>query len=166
MQLTHYDSKFEVRSFPVVIICDGLSSPFNIGGIFRLADAFGVERLVFLNSGNELGKRFKRTSRSAEKYVSHSFEDNFTQVYDNLEQQGYQFLALEITEDSKAINQLSINSNQPVALVVGSENFGISDDVLNRIKTHVHITMYGINSSMNVVQSAAIALYEISNQLK
>ena len=68
MQLNHYNTKFEARKFPIVLICDGLLSPFNIGGIFRTAEAFGVEEILFLGSDTELSKRIKKTSRSAEKY--------------------------------------------------------------------------------------------------
>lgn len=166
MQLNHYNSKFKPHSFPVVIISDGLSSPFNIGGLFRLGDAFGIERIIFLNTLKGLGKRFKKTSRSAEKYIPYCFEDSFEGVHKELKNKGYQFIILEITSQSQSLDRLSINPTLPIALVVGSENFGVSQDILNTIKTHTHINMYGVNSSMNVVQSVAIALYEITNQLK
>ena len=164
MQLTHYQSKFEKRSFPVSIICDGISSPFNIGGILRLADAFNVKEVVFINSTDSFGKRFKKTSRAAEKYVAFSFSESFEQAANELKKQNYRFLALEITEKSLPLSTLSINPLHPVARVVGSENSGIDSDILKTVGHHYHINMYGVNSSMNVVQSLGIALYEITRQ--
>jgi len=53
-----------------------------------------------------------------------------------------------------------------VALVIGDENSGISEEILSQCKKQVHITMFGKNSSMNVSQAAAIALYELTKQLQ
>jgi tRNA G18 (ribose-2'-O)-methylase SpoU len=131
-----------------------------------VADAFGVEQIVFLNMTDGLGKRFKKTSRSAEKYVPYLISDNFEAIYGDLKKRHYQFLALEITHQSLPLNEFKLTKDQPVALIVGGENMGISDSILNEVETHLHISMYGVNSSMNVVQSAAIALYELSTQLK
>jgi tRNA G18 (ribose-2'-O)-methylase SpoU len=166
LQLTHNTSKFKSHNFPIKLICDSLQSPYNIGGIFRIADAFGIEEVILLNSSNDLGKRFKKTSRSTEKYVAHSFSDSFGTTQEKLLQKGYRFIALEITEISNPIQALKINKDRPIALVIGNENLGISEEILSKIDTHTHVEMYGVNSSLNVVQSASIALYEITNQLK
>ena len=50
-------------------------------------------------------------------------------------------------------------------MIVGDENFGISEAVLKVSDTIIHINMFGQNSSMNVVQATTIALYEITKQL-
>ena len=78
----------------------------------------------------------------------------------------YQLIALEITDESKALETLKVENDKPVALIVGNENFGISEAVLKQCNEVVHIDMYGKNSSMNVVQATSIALYAITNQLK
>jgi tRNA G18 (ribose-2'-O)-methylase SpoU len=166
MQLTHYNSIFKKRRFPITIICDGLTSPYNIGGIFRIADAFGVESIMFIHSDGDLGKRYKKTARATEKYIPYSIHSDFNGIYRELSDKQYHFFALEISTSSKPIKQIEINTKHPVALIIGGENFGISEEVLDQIPSHVHVEMYGNNTSMNVVQSAAIALYEITNILK
>jgi|AVFP01.1.fsa_nt_gi tRNA G18 (ribose-2'-O)-methylase SpoU len=164
MQLTHYQSKFIKRSFPICIICDGIESPYNRGGILRLADAFNVENVIFLNTPDSFGKRFKKTSRATEKYVSFSFSESFEETATNLKKDHYQFIALEITEKSLPLNSLSINPEHPIALIIGSENTGIDSSILGAVDDHYHINMFGVNSSMNVVQSLGIALYEVTCQ--
>jgi len=83
-----------------------------------------------------------------------------------LKSAGYRIVALEITEDSQAINQITFETTEPIALIVGAENFGISEAVLALADSVVHINMFGQNSSMNVVQATSICLYEITKQLK
>ena len=66
---------------------------------------------------------------------------------------------------SQPIYNFNTPINQNIALIVGDENFGISEDVLKLCDAVIHIPMYGQNSSMNVVQATNIALYEITKQL-
>ena len=165
MQLTHYNSVFKKQIFPITIICDNVTNAPNIGGLFRIADAFGVEELIFCGEDIPLGKRMKRTSRSTEKYVKYYVENDIQKVLDGLKSKNYHLIALEITEDSKPINDCKIPKDKPIALIIGNENHGVSEVVLNHINETVHINMYGKNSSMNVVQATAITLYELTKQL-
>jgi tRNA G18 (ribose-2'-O)-methylase SpoU len=131
----------------------------------RLADAFNVEEVIFLNTPDTLGKRFKKTSRAAEKYVSFSFSENFEQTAMDLKKQQYQFIAIEITEKSLPLHTLAIDPQYPIGLIIGSENLGIDSSILEAVNDHYHINMFGVNSSMNVVQSLGMALYEITGQM-
>lgn len=138
----------------------------NIGSLFRIADAFGVEELIFCGEDIPLGKRMKRTSRSTEKYVKHAIENDIQKVLEYLKSKNYHLIALEITKDSMPINDCKMPKDKPIALIIGNENHGVSETVLNHIDKALHINMYGENSSMNVVQATAVALYELTNQLK
>ena len=90
---------------------------------------------------------------------------NIHQVLSDLKAAQHFIIALEITKCGIALDQLKFDKKKPIALIIGNENFGISDAVLQQCNVTTHITMYGNNSSMNVVQAAGIALYEITNQL-
>jgi tRNA G18 (ribose-2'-O)-methylase SpoU len=74
-------------------------------------------------------------------------------------------VSLEITSNSEPIHDYAFPKNQPITLVVGDENFGVSEEILKLSDAVIHIDMFGQNSSMNVVQAANIALYEITKQL-
>ena len=165
MQLSHYTTNFKKHTFPITIVCDNVVNAPNIGSLFRLADAFGIEELVFCGDDISLGKRMKRTSRSTEKYVNYRIESDIHGVISNLKEKQYQILALEITNSSHPLSELKVNNNQPIAMIVGNENFGISESVLKKVDQTVHITMYGNNSSMNVVQATAIGLYVLTKQM-
>ena len=164
-QLTHYNSKFKEQEFPIVLVCEQVTNAPNIGSLFRTADAFGVKELILCGEHIHIGRKIKKTSRATEKNVAFKIEKDITTVVLNLKKKDYWVIALEITDNSKAISQHNFSSNNPIALVLGSENDGISEAVLNIADSVVHINMYGKNSSMNVVQAANIALYEITSQI-
>jgi tRNA G18 (ribose-2'-O)-methylase SpoU len=164
-QLTHYNTVFKKQKFPITLVCDNVSNAPNIGSLFRIADAFGISDIIFCGANVALGKRMTKTSRSTEKYVSHKIEEHIEEVIDDLKAKNYFLLALEITENSTDLTQFSLNTKQPIALLLGDENFGISETILSKVNAIVHIEMFGNNSSMNVVQATSIALYELTKQL-
>ena len=165
MQLNHYNTNFQKQTFSITIVCDNVNNAPNIGSLFRIADAFGVKELIFCGDAIPLGKRMKRTSRSTEKFVNYRLVSEIASVIQDLKKKDYQLIALELTDKSIPITKLSIEKNSAIALVIGNENFGVSENVLKTVDQTIHIPMYGENSSMNVVQATSIALYEITNQL-
>lgn len=165
MQLDHYSSKFTPKTFPITLVCDNVTKAANIGSLFRISDAFGVEKLFFCGNTIPLGRRFTKTSRATEKTMPYEIAKNSNEVILALKEKGYLIISLEITENSTPIHQLTIPKNTPIAVIIGDENFGISNNILSISNITTHITMFGKNSSMNVVQAANIALYEITKQL-
>ena len=164
MQLTHYNSNFSTKKFPIVLICDNVTNAPNIGSLFRISDAFGVEKLILCGDNISLGRKVSKTSRATEKSVDFLLNKNISEIVNNYKQRDFQIIALEITNSSKAIHTFKFSKNKPIALIVGDENFGISEDILNLSDQILHIEMFGLNSSMNVVQATNIALYEITKQ--
>jgi tRNA G18 (ribose-2'-O)-methylase SpoU len=165
-QLTHYTSNFKKQKHTISVVCDNVTNAPNIGSLFRVADAFGIEELIFCGTDISIGKRITKTSRSTEKYVTHSISENTETQIKELKALNYYLIALEITENSQPLTEFKLNTKQPIALILGDENFGISEAILTQVDAVVHINMFGNNSSMNVVQAASIALYEITKQLK
>ena len=165
MQLTHYNTTFKKRSFPIILVCDNVTNAPNIGSLFRMADAFGIAKLMLCGTGISLGRKMTKTSRATEKVVDYEICESASKVVENLKTEGYQIISLEITSTSKPINTFVFSKEKPIALIIGDENFGISENILNDSDAIIHIEMFGHNSSMNVVQATNIALYEITKQL-
>ena len=165
MQLNHYNSKFSRKSFPITIVCDSITNAPNIGSLFRTADAFGVEKLYLCGTEITLGRKMTKTSRATEKSVNYEILEDVIAVITDLKNKGYTIIGLEITDQSQSITSYNFEANKKIALVVGDENFGISDAILNQTDVVLHIDMFGQNSSMNVVQATTIALYEITKQM-
>ncbi|OYX25170.1 MAG: RNA methyltransferase [Flavobacteriales bacterium 32-35-8] len=165
MQLTHYNTSFQKRTFPIILVCDNVTNAPNMGSLFRTADAFGVEKLILCGKHIELGRKMTKTSRATEKVVNYEISESASNVVTDLKTQGYQIISLEITNSSIPIHTYKFSIEKPMALVIGDENFGISEAILKNSDAIVHIDMFGQNSSMNVVQATNIALYEITKQL-
>ena len=106
-----------------------------------------------------------KTSRATEKVVNFEVQDDASDVVEGLKNEGYSIISLEITDASQPIHSLQYSNKKPIALVIGDENFGVSESILNQSDNIIHIDMFGQNSSMNVVQATNIALYEITKQL-
>lgn len=136
-----------------------------MGSLFRTADTFGVEKLILCGKHIELGRKMTKTSRATEKVVTYKIYESASNVVDDLKTQGYQIISLEITNSSIPIHTYKFPIEKPIVLVVGDENFGISEAILKNSNAIIHIDMFGHNSSMNVVQATNIALYEMTKQL-
>ena len=76
-QLTHHTTEFEERKFPLVLVLDGVASPANIGSLFRLADAFNIEKLILCGPELDLNTpRIQKTARSTIARVDHMHREN------------------------------------------------------------------------------------------
>ena len=154
-----------LQKHPITLVCDNIRNAPNIGSLLRIADAFNIEALIFCGDDIPLGKRMTKTSRSAEKYVNYKIEPSIKEFIEGLKETNHYVIALEITDNSIELNQFKLNTDQPLVLILGDENFGVSDTILKLCDAIVHINMYGNNSSMNVAQATSITLYELTNQL-
>ena len=165
MQLTHANTHFEKRSFPITLVCDHIYFQQNLGSLFRIGEAFGIEKIIFIGKDIPLTPRkINKTSRSTHLQIPHSIIEETIEAIALLQEE-YHIIALEITSTSNPIQQLSVPKNKKVALLIGNEIEGVSASLLAISNQITHITMYGNNSSMNVVQATSIALYEISNRM-
>jgi tRNA G18 (ribose-2'-O)-methylase SpoU len=165
MQLTHANTHFEKRSFPITLVCDHIYFQQNLGSLFRIGEAFGIEKIIFIGKDIPLTPRkINKTSRSTHLQIPHSIIEETTEAIALLQEE-YHIIALEITSTSNPIQQLTVPKNKKVALLIGNEIEGVSASLLAIANQITHITMYGNNSSMNVVQATSIALYEISNRM-
>jgi len=146
-------------------VCDNVTNAPNLGSLFRIADAFGIEKLILCGEHISLGRKMAKTSRATEKTVNYEICTSASNVVENLKNEGFQIISLEITTTSQPIHQFKFSAEKPIALIIGDENFGVSEVILNNSNAIIHIDMFGQNSSMNVVQATNIALYEITKQL-
>jgi len=153
------------RKFPLALVADGLQSPANVGSLFRVCEAFGIEKNYFFNSRiNFDSARLKKTARNTQDNVPFSVEVNTLDKVKELKKKGYTIVSLEITNTSQSIELLEPIAPYKIALIVCNEQEGISEDVLKFSDICTHIQMLGINISMNVVQASSIALNTIINK--
>ena len=138
----------------------------NVGGLFRIADALGVEHLYLAGaSARPPNAKLRRASRSTEKWVPHSWTADGVALARELKGSGCLLLSLELTSSSTDIRELSWDGEQPLCLIVGSENTGVAQALLDLSDHTLHIPMLGHNSSMNVATACGIAVFELTRGL-
>jgi tRNA G18 (ribose-2'-O)-methylase SpoU len=162
VQLGHDQHRAAFKKYPLCFLAHDIDVPMNVGSLFRIADAFGVEKLYLTGlSPVPPNSKITKTSRSTEKYVSFSYEKNPLEVVRRLKSEGYTIISLEITSASTDIRKLAVSRGEKVCLVLGSENTGVCQELLDASDKTIHIPMLGQNSSLNVATACSIATFEI-----
>ena len=164
-QLTHIDIKNKQQQFPITIVCDAIRTPENIGMCFRISESFGVQKIYFDESSPSTENRIvKKTARNTISQIKHAVYNDFNEIIHQLKAEGNTIIGIEITDKSINIQDFNFKNHKKIVLLLGSERNGIEN--INLVDETIVIPMYGRNSSMNVIHSLAITLYEVTNQLK
>jgi len=164
-QLTHDNKENNQKQFPITIVCDAIRTPENIGMCFRIAESFGVSKIYLHESSPATdNSNVKRTARNTVNQITHSTYTSFNNTIQQLKEEGNTIIGIEITDKSIDIQNFNFKNHEKIVLLLGSERHGIKN--IDHIDYSISIPMYGRNSSMNVIHSLGIALYEITNQLK
>ena len=164
-QLTHVDIKNNQQQFPITIVCDAIRTPENIGMCFRISESFGVQKIYFEESSPSTENRIvKKTARNTISQIKHAVYNDFNEIIHQLKAEGNTIIGIEITDKSINIQDFNFKNHKKIVLLLGSERNGIEN--INLVDETIVIPMYGRNSSMNVIHSLAITLYEVTNQLK
>lgn len=149
---------------PIYIVLDNVLDTYNIGSIFRLADAVAAKEII-LCGGSETppSSRIHKAAVGTEEWVKWQYFANAQSAISNLKSQIPNLKIIAVEQDSRAIalERLSDFGGQPIALVVGHETEGVSKEVLDMADVIVEIPMWGVNKSLNVVVSTGIVLYKV-----
>ena len=164
-QLSHDNHETSITQRSIRIFAEQLTSPYNVGSLFRLADALGISKVYF---GGETplppNRKINKTSRSTDRIIPFEHVQDASLLFTELKEQNYQLIALELCDESIPLNDIKLKKNRPICLILGDEKTGVSQLSLDAANQVVHIPMHGKNSSMNVIQACAIAAYTILNQ--
>lgn len=165
VQLDHASHR-GAGALPLRWLAHDIDLALNVGALFRIADALGVEHL-HLTGRSPLppDARIRRSARSAERHVAWSHAAEPLAVVAQLKARGWRIVALELSTRSVALDALAVTPGERVCLVLGTENAGVSQALLDAADATVHIPMRGHNSSMNVANACAIATYEIARRI-
>ena len=166
LQLDHAAHRPGARPLALRLLADDVEIALNVGALFRIADALGVEHLHLSGSSPvPPDPKIRKAARSADKAVAFSHGADPLAVVAALKPQGWRIVSLELSTRSIALRELAVAPGDRVCLVLGAENTGVCQALLDASDATVHIPMRGYNSSMNVANACAIALWEIGGKL-
>lgn len=156
----------QIHRRPLYIVLDNVMDTYNIGSIFRLADAVAA-REVILCGGSEMppSSRIHKAAVGTEEWVPWQYFPSAKTALLGLKSQVSGLKVIVVEQDPMAILltdlKIRVSDVQPVTVVVGHETKGVSKEVLSMADVIVEIPMSGINKSLNVHVSAAVVLYRI-----
>ena len=158
----------------VLILCD-VRSCYNVGSIFRTADAAGSTEIVLCGITphprlpndtrpekviENNSKMIHKTALGAEESVSYSYHQSPLDAINKYKLAGYQVVALENKMENTE-NIFDFKSTHDLVIVVGSETNGLNDEVLGLCGNVLEIPMNGMKNSLNVSVAVGIALYAL-----
>ena len=148
---------------PVVLVLDRLRSAFNVGNIFRLAEATGAERIVACGyTAAPPHAKLAKTARGCDRAVPCSRATSAAAAVLELKALGYQVVAVETVAGAVPVWDAALAF--PVAFVLGNEALGIEAAALRLCDTAVCLPCFGRKNSINVGNCAAVVLYAALRQ--
>lgn len=154
----------KIKRNPIYIILDSVLDTYNVGGIFRLADAVAAEKVILCGTTETPpSTRIKKASINTTEWVAWEYVSTAAAAISKLKTQNSKLKVIAIEQDKKSISYDKTDYKFPIALVVGNETTGVSKEVLDMVDQVVEIPMWGVNKSLNVIVSLGIVLYEVMN---
>ncbi len=154
-----------IKKNPITIILDNVLDTYNIGSIFRLADAVAAEKVILC--GGTLtppNSRIKKASINTTGWVDWEYKSTAKEAVEELRTQNPMTKIVAVEQDARSQVFYKVAYDFPLAIVVGHETNGVSKEVLDMADVIVEMPMWGINTSLNVMVSSGIILYEIMKQ--
>ena len=146
---------------PVVVICDRITDPHNLGAIIRTAECAGVHGVIIpKHSGAPVNEIVAKTSAGAVEYMNICRVTNLARTIDELKEKGFWITGAHM--DGKPMYEIDFNGS--VGIVVGSEGEGISRLVSEKCDFLASIPMTGKVTSLNASVAAGILMYEAVRQ--
>lgn len=153
---------YEDGRVPFMVLLDGLTDVRNFGAIARTCDCAGVDAIVIPERGSvSVGADAVKTSAGALHYLPVCREHSLVWAVKFLKDSGYKVYG---ASEKATQSYLAPDYTSPVAIVLGSEEKGISDEILRLCDGLVAIPEYGHINSLNVSVAAGIMVYEVVRQ--
>ena len=145
---------------PVTLVLHNIRSMWNVGAMFRTADAAGIDGIVITGyTATPPRKEIDKTALGAQETVSWRHFADPVEAISALKSEGKKIFGLEIAENSRDYTSLT-SEEFPLALIVGNEVEGIGDELLEHCDGVIEIPQYGVKHSLNVAVAVGVALFE------
>ena len=156
------DQKQTLKKNPMYIICDNILDTYNVGSIFRLADAVAATK-VYLTGVTETppNTRIKKASINTTEWVDWEYFTTTEEAIKRVREEVPGIHVVAVEQNAKSIPFDKANYTFPICLIVSNETSGATQEVLAMADTIVEMPMWGVNKSLNVMVSLGIVLYQV-----
>ena len=151
-----------------IAVLDNLRSVYNVGSIFRTANAAGIEKIILtgttptpLDKKGIPRKDFAKVALGAEETVAWEYVESTEEALTTLKANNYYIIAFEQDEKSIDYKEIKIVGKENAAFVIGPEVTGMTQEVLTLCDVIAEIPMLGTKESLNVTIAFGIGVYKI-----
>jgi len=150
------------RQFSLRVVLENIHDPHNVSAIFRTCDAVGVPQVDLLYTLEKFPKISKVSSASSKKWVEQRKFESTEECSVTLKQEGFKIYGTVLADEAENIYDLDLT--QKVAILMGNENRGLSEEMIRACDKLINIPMRGMIQSLNVSVATAVILYEAQRQ--
>ena len=153
------------RKTPITIILDNVRSALNVGSIFRTSDAFLINKIILCGiTAIPPNKEIRKAALGSTESVAWEYAENTIDIIENLKKKGFYVIAIEQTEHSNSLDEFNL-PNQPLAIVLGHEVNGVSQEAIDKCNEVIEIPQFGTKHSLNISVATGIVVWELYKKL-
>lgn len=147
---------------PIIAVLENVRSAYNVGSVFRTADAFLIEAIYICGyTAYPPHKEIKKTALGADETVAWKHFRNITEAIEDTRQLGYKVYAVEQAVDSYKLQAISYEPDEKIAVVFGNEVTGVEQATIEQCDGCIEIPQLGMKHSLNISVAAGIVLWEL-----
>ena len=147
---------------PVIVVQENIRSAYNVGSVFRTADAFLLEAIYITGyTCIPPHKEIKKTALGAEESVDWKHFANATEAIKTLKENGYKIYAIEQAVNSQMLQKIQFKPNEKIAVIFGNEVTGVEQETILQCDGCIEIPQLGMKHSLNIATAAGVVLWEI-----
>ncbi|MCO6498273.1 MAG: RNA methyltransferase [Chitinophagaceae bacterium] len=151
----------ESEKFPVAAVLENIRSAYNVGSVFRTADAFMLKEIILIGyTAHPPHKQIMKTALGAEESVTWKHFKTSREALEYLKEEGYFLFGVEQTDESVMLQDLGEYMNRPVAFIFGNEVTGVELETLKACDRLLEIPQFGTKHSLNISVAAGTVLWE------
>ena len=162
-----FETIIEDRTRHLTVVLENIYQPHNASAVLRSCDLFGVQDVHIIENSNEYTLSDQVAMGSSKWLTMKKYNDekeNTIACFDALRKEGYKIVAT--TPHTKDVMLADLPLDQKTALVFGTELTGLSDIAMENADAFVKIPMYGFTESFNISVSAALSLYQLTDNIR
>jgi tRNA G18 (ribose-2'-O)-methylase SpoU len=157
----------KIKRERIYIVLEDVLDTYNVGAIFRLADAVSAKRLYLCGeTQTPPNSKIKKASVNTWQWVDWDYRENALDAISEIRKNEPDALVIAVEQTKESLPYNKFSYRLPIALVVGNESAGILPDTLANCDGAVEIPMFGINKSLNVMVALGIVLYKVIETVK
>ena len=157
----------QTDKMPFIVVLENIRSAYNVGSVFRTADAFLLEAIYICGyTCCPPHKEIKKTALGAEETVAWKHFINASEAILELKEMGYKVFSVEQASGSTMLNNLNFEVTDKIAVIFGNEVTGVEQTTIQQSEGCIEIPQFGMKHSLNISTAAGVVMWELVRNRK